>query len=161
MSQLWRVQGCNSADRLPSVNLQTTITIQVTSFWLIIISHPNSVFAGNAKCISPRVFFFTNLTHCCFAKLLEVVHSAGPYKLVRRFVLEVTYKPMFFCIHRSVYTFNLYTIHIYIYIANSNKHMYAHIIHIWFIIYTYLHAPPPVTVVNEGRVYQDPQVKTL
>ena len=47
MSQLWRVQGCNSAiHRLPSVNLQTTITTQVTSFWLIIISHPNSVSPG-------------------------------------------------------------------------------------------------------------------
>ena len=57
---------------------------------LILIDHnfsskhiQTAFFSRNARCISPRVFFFTNLTHWCFAKLLEVVHSAGPYELVR------------------------------------------------------------------------------
>lgn len=127
---------------------------------LILIDHNFSSkqrIPRNARCISPRVFFFTNLTHWCFASpwgrpqcrtLWTGTQVCSGNKIHTNE----------FCIHKSVYAF---TCIYYIYIANSNKHMYAHIIHIWFIIYTYVHAPPPVTVVNEGRVYQDPQVKTL
>ena len=83
---------------------------------LILIDHNFSSkqrIPRNDRCISPRVFFFTNLTHWCFAKLLEVVHSAGPYELVRRFVLETKYTPMSFVYTNQYIHFNLYTIYIY------------------------------------------------